>query len=73
MKLIGKVIGATLKDVGKGKDAQAHEVLVLNVKLDGVDGIRGRVEFVPGDNPIEIGDVVSVDITVKQGKLALQK
>lgn len=73
MKLVGKVVGKELKDVGKGKDADAQEVIVVTVKLNNADGIRGKLYFVPGERhaDFDLGDVVHIDMDVRQGKLNL--
>ena len=73
MQLVGKIIRQELKDVGKGKDAVAHEVLVLTAKLDGEDGIRGNLYFVPNGQDFALGDIITVNVSVKQGKLELTK
>jgi hypothetical protein len=73
LELVGKVVSKALKDVGKGKDAEAHEVIVVTVKLDGTDGIRGSLYFVPGERHAEfdLGDPIHVQVAQRQGKLGL--
>jgi hypothetical protein len=74
LELVGRIIKKEIKDVGKGKDAEAHEVLVVTAKLDNADGIRGSLYFVPGEHAdsFDLGDPVTVTIEQRQGKLPLR-
>jgi hypothetical protein len=73
LELVGKIVRKEIKDVGKGKDADAHEVLVVTAKLDNEDGIRGSLYFVPGDRAadFDLGDPITVTVEQRQGKLQL--
>lgn len=72
MQIRGKATKEEIKDVGKGKDSEANEVTTMTVKLDTASGIRGTLYFVPDDDlNIQLGDVVTVEVSVKQGKLDL--
>ena len=75
LEVVGKVVGVGLKDVGKGKDAVAHEVIVVTVKIDQQDGICGSLTFVPGDqeSQFELRDPVRITISQPQGKLGLAR
>ena len=75
MKLFGKVTGTKIIDMGKGKDAEAREVLVVTVKLDAnSDGFRGHVE-IPIDEKdapqYRLRTIVAVKIDISQQALDL--
>ena len=79
MKLAGKINCRELKDYGKGKDAEAREVVVVSVRLDGRVGLpSGRLEFALTDEEIasgefELGESVVVDLGQPQQKMKLGK
>lgn len=73
IELVGKVVGFRLKDVGKGKDAEAHEVLCAEVKLNEDEGIRERCGFVVGGADLELGDAVNITIEKRQQTLGLSR
>jgi len=73
IELVGKVISKELKDFGKGKDAEAREVVVVTIKLDSNEGIRGRLSFAPGERAadFDLGDAIRCSVVQSQGKLEL--
>ena len=75
LELVGKIVRAEIKDFGKGKDAEAREVLVMTAKLDSKDGVRGSLSFAPGDraDDFQLGGHIACLVDVRQGELKLER